>query len=99
MATWRKLIQQVMAINGDQWGNIEMANIGANDNVFTFEGGTPDPSWNREFDNGHGIEEGDHFIVWTKNYIYFPVCYDGGEWVESIPRNPIRDYVQEHIGG
>jgi len=42
----------------------------------------------REFDDDLGIEEGLQFTAWSKDWVYFPVCYDGSEWVGSVPRNP-----------
>jgi len=52
----------------------------------------------REFDDNYGLKEGEPFLLWTKNRVYFPVCYDGSEWVESVPRNPCEE-KREHIGG
>jgi len=38
------------------------------------------------------------FTIWTHNRVYFPACYDSGEWVESVPRNPC-DEKTEPVGG
>lgn len=51
-----------------------------------------------EFDDGFGGSEGDAFTAWSKNFVYFPVVYDGSEWVSSVSRNPC-DVATEHIGG
>lgn len=33
------------------------------------------------------------------DYVYFPLCYDGGsEWVGSVPRNP-NGVLTMHLGG
>lgn len=51
-----------------------------------------------EFDDGYGGTEGPAFTLWTKDNVYFPVCYDGAEWVCSVPRNPC-DVASTHVGG
>lgn len=50
------------------------------------------------FDDGYGGAEGPAFLVWTEEYVYFPVVYDGAEWVGRAPRNPRAD-GQRHVGG
>ena len=54
--------------------------------------------WHKEFDDGFGGSEGEPFTVWTKNRVYFPMVYDGSEWVGSAPRDPC-DEVSKHKGG
>lgn len=49
------------------------------------------------FDDGYGGTEGKPFTLWTKNRVYFPVQYDGAEWVDSVPRNPC-DEATKHLG-
>lgn len=51
-----------------------------------------------EFDDGYGAPEGKPFLIWTEEFVYFPVCYDGSERVGSAPRNP-RPEGQSHVGG
>jgi hypothetical protein len=51
-----------------------------------------------EFDDGYGGTEGPYFTMWTKDRVYFPSCYDGAEWISSVPRNPAGEST-EHIGG
>ena len=34
----------------------------------------------------------------SANWVYFPICYDGAEWVGHAPRNPC-DIAMEHQGG
>jgi len=85
MATWKSLIVDTMEQHGDSF-----------DNIVDF---TPaDLDWDREFDDGFGGENGKPFTAWTENRVYFPVCYDGAEWVGSAPRNPC-DEETEHQGG
>lgn len=32
------------------------------------------------------------------DYVYFPLCYDGSEWVGSVSRNP-NGVSTMHLGG
>ena len=48
----------------------------------------------QQFDPGFG----EPFTVWTHTRVYFPVVYDGPEWVGSVPRHPC-DERTEHMGG
>lgn len=50
-----------------------------------------------EFDRGFGYLEGKPFTAWSNKYVYFPVCYDGSEYVAKVPRNPCSE-VTEHVG-
>lgn len=52
----------------------------------------------REFDDDIGVEQGTPFTLWTQDRVYFPICYDGSEWVGSVPRNPC-DEISGHFGG
>ena len=52
----------------------------------------------KNFDGGYGGTEGEPFTVWTANRVYFPICYDGAEWVESVSRNPDGNPTR-HFGG
>jgi len=51
-----------------------------------------------EFSDAHGVEEGKPFTAWGKNWVYFPICYDGAEWVGHAPRDPCN-ISMEHQGG
>lgn len=51
-----------------------------------------------EFDAGYGGTNGPEMLAWTDQRVYFPVCYDGAEWVGSAPRNP-QPEGQSHEGG
>lgn len=52
----------------------------------------------RQFYGGYGGSEGKPFTYWTETRVYFPVVYDGSEWVESVPRDPC-DEATFHVGG
>lgn len=84
--TWRAMIGFAMEEVGEGWGDVvEMA--------------PKDSGWLQdEFDNGYGGEQGIPFTVWTANRVYFPACYDGAEWVESVSRNP-DGKPTDHVGG
>lgn len=51
-----------------------------------------------EFDPNYGGTEGRSVLAWTATRVYFPVCYDGAEWLGSAPRNPVAE-GQPHEGG
>ncbi len=51
-----------------------------------------------EFDDGYGIEKGVPFTAWSEDRVFFPICYDGSEWVGSAPRCPCGESL-EHQGG
>jgi hypothetical protein len=53
----------------------------------------------RKFDNGFGGEEGAPFTAWGPGYVYFPICYDGAEWVGCAPRNPCEIALKHQGGG
>ena len=50
------------------------------------------------FDSGYGGSDGPHVLIWTEERVYFPVTYDGAEWLGSAPRNP-QPEGQPHVGG
>ena len=50
------------------------------------------------FDAGYGSAEGKPVLVWTEDRVYYPVVYDGAEWLASVPRNPVGE-GQAHSGG
>lgn len=50
------------------------------------------------FDAGWGGVEGPQILIWTEDYVYFPVVYDGAEELCRAPRNP-RPEPQAHVGG
>lgn len=50
-----------------------------------------------DFDESFGGIEGTAFTIWTKNRVYFPVVYDGSEWVDSVSRNP-DGIATNHVG-
>lgn len=86
MGNWKAMLGEVLKQNGETWEDVEA-------NTMTEE------EMAKNFNAGYGGTEGCHFTVWTKNRVYFPLCYDGGsEWVGSVSRNP-DGKPTEHQGG
>jgi hypothetical protein len=85
MNNWKEMLLDVMWERGETLADIEA-------NTMT------DEEMNKEFDSGYGGTKGVSFTVWTKNTVYFPICYDGAEWVGSVSRNPDGKST-EHQGG
>ena len=84
MTTWRKKITAELSNHPDDLIVISI---------------TPDESvLDIEFDSGYGGVCGPAFTAWTRTRVLFPACYDGAEWVASVPRNPCGE-TTEHIGG
>jgi hypothetical protein len=50
------------------------------------------------FNNDYGGTEGAAFTAWGEKWVYFPIEYDGSEWVGHAPRNPC-DIAMAHQGG
>jgi len=83
-ASWRKFLTEEFQKNRHFFENIESINP---------------PDLDAKFDDSYGAEEGEPFCLWTKDWVYFPVCYDGAEWVGSVPRNPRDSFEPWHFGG
>lgn len=87
MKTWRERITDVMADYGESWKDV----IGM---AIPFPGDLDKP-----FETDYGSTKGEAFTVWTEERVYFPACYDGFEWVASVPRKPDPKKPTSHIGG
>ncbi len=83
--TWRIQINAEMKENGETWEDVESCTLS-------------DDELDKEFNSGYGMNEGEPFTLWTVGYVYFPVNYDGSEWVASVPRHP-DGLATQHIGG
>jgi len=57
-----------------------------------------DEELHEQFPAGFGGTYGRPFTAWGKKYVYFPVVYDGSEWVGYAPRNPCCEKTK-HQGG
>lgn len=97
MATWRELITETMKENGDTWEDV--IDFKLSKGAYRWGGEDKrEPSLDESFDSGYGGEEGCSFQLWTKNNVYFPICYDGAEWCGSASRNP-NGKALDHQGG
>lgn len=84
-ATWRKLISKEMQRNKDSW---EKKILLHPENLDLDE----------VFDHGFGASKGKSFLLWTDDFVYFPIEYEGFETVSSAPRKPSRCVLLEHKG-
>lgn len=84
MANWYEMLKEIMTEDGENFDLRECTMSEENLKI--------------EFDNGYGGEEGKPFTAWGEKWVYFPICYDGAEWVGHAPRNPC-DIAMEHQGG
>lgn len=85
MENWKTMLHLKLEENGETWGDVEA-------NTMTEE------EMEKKFDSDFGAPEGCPFTVWTRNRVYFPICYDGAEWVGSVSRNP-DGKPTDHQGG
>jgi hypothetical protein len=83
--TWRTELQNALETNSEIWNDIISIEI-------------EDGGLDKEFDDSYGTEHGCPFTVWTSHYVYFPICYDGSEWVGCAPRFPNGQSLS-HQGG
>ena len=83
--TWRKELAIALAANGETAANIVSSTL-------------TEQQLDRPFDDGYGGVEGEAFTIWTTNHVYFPIKYDGCEWVGSVARNP-NGRATRHQGG
>lgn len=51
----------------------------------------------REFYSGYGTSLRTPFIAWSETHVYFPIVYDGAEWIERVPKKDGR-YQHIHLG-
>jgi hypothetical protein len=85
MSNWKELIQEEMEQQGETFEDVVECTL-------------TDEELLVEFDSGFGWGEGAPFTLWTTNRVYFPVVYDGAEWVGSVSRNPDGKPTY-HLGG
>lgn len=84
MPTWNEKLAHEMEAEGDDGANLVKS--------------PNEDAWTVEFDDGYGGSEGPAVLAWTETRVYFPVVYDGSEWLGSAPRNP-QPEGQPHVGG
>jgi hypothetical protein len=93
--TWPRLIAEHLK-NERVKDKIEQVAVG--DELITWRKALKHPQFSAWFLEGFGGMEGCKFTAWSKEWVYFPVTYDGSEWVGRVPRNPCA-ISTEHFGG
>lgn len=86
MKNWKTMLGYALKGHGESWEDVEA-------NTMTEE------EMAKGFDAGFGGTEGCPFTVWTRNTVYFPICYDGAEWVGSVSRHPDGEPTSHQGGG
>jgi len=93
--TWPRLIAELLE-NERTKDKIEQ--VAVNDQLMTWRKALKDPAFTKWFYEGFGNADGEPFTAWSKEWVYFPVQYDGRESVGRVPRNPCA-IMTEHFGG
>lgn len=83
--SWRELIDAAKSRRGDTSDTVAVH--------------PADIDLDKRFYDGYGGPEGEPFVLWTEEYVYFPIVYDGAEWVGGVPREPKTDIKPVHFGG
>ncbi|CAB5224175.1 hypothetical protein UFOVP387_38 [uncultured Caudovirales phage] len=84
MVSWKEMLIDAFKETGDNFNNLKTTLSKEELEV--------------KFDSGYGSSQGIYFTAWGDKYVYFPVVYDGSEWVGFAPRN-ICDIRTKHWGG
>lgn len=84
LMTWRDALAEERKESGDETPVVHVAPAEAALDI--------------KFYGGYGGAHGPAVLIWTEKRVYFPVQYDGAEWLGSAPRNPVDD-GQDHVGG
>ena len=85
MSTWKKMLEDALKERGEELADLEANTLTEADMV-------------KEFDSDFGCIEGVPFTAWSAKTVYFPISYDGAEWVGSVSRHPDGE-ATEHQGG
>lgn len=83
--TWQRLIEVAMAKRHETFSDLESCTLTSAELMTVF-------------DAGSGATEGKPFTAWSSRTVYFPLNYDGYEWVGSVSRHP-DGQPTEHQGG
>lgn len=86
LTNWETLISNEMEVNNDSWDDLVKSTLSKKALKVEFNA------------DAYGTAEGEPFTLWTKEYVYFPVVYDGMEWCGSVPRHPCKEKTH-HQGG
>lgn len=85
MTNWKKLLESAMEERGEDLADLEA-------NTLT------EVDMTKEFNSDFGAVGGAPFTAWSAKTVYFPVGFDGAEWVGSVSRHPDGEPT-EHQGG
>lgn len=83
--SWAEDLRDAMLENHETWADVTKCTLTAEE-------------LNVKFYHGYGGTEGKPFTVWTMRHVYFPVQYDGAEWVDWVSRHPDGKPTR-HVGG
>ena len=86
MGAWKEMLKNAMKKRGETLAELEATTLTEADMV-------------KEFDSSYGLVKGVPFTAWSAKTVYFPVCYDGAEWVGSVSRHPDGKPTKHQGGG
>ncbi|MCL4315631.1 MAG: hypothetical protein M1527_01995 [Gammaproteobacteria bacterium] len=86
MKNWKMMLDEALEENGEAWDDVEA-------NTMT------EADMAKALSSGYGNTQGRAFTVWTKRSVYFPLCYDGAEWVGRVSRHPDGKPTKHQGGG
>jgi hypothetical protein len=84
MANWFEMLKETMEADGENFAARQCT--------------MDEAGLKKEFDGFCG-SEGEPFTAWGENWVYFPLYYDGSEWVGHAPRNPCNTAMIHQGGG
>lgn len=68
------------------WKNEILKLLGENETIVFCSHPLDGPEMTRDFDDGYRGIGGCAFIAFSEKNVYFPICFDGSEWVGRAPR-------------
>lgn len=83
MATWFEMLREAMLADGEDFEH----------RICTLD----EAELKIEFDDDYGAVAGAAFTAWGAKWVYFPMCYDGSEYIGHAPRYPC-DLSMPHQG-
>jgi len=93
--TWPRVIAEMFE---DEEIKDKIQHVAIGGSVITWRKALKHPAFTAWFYPGFGGIEGEKFTAWSKEWVYFPVTYDGSEWVGRVPRKPCL-HATMHMGG
>ncbi len=75
ISSWKELLENEMNERGETLSDLESITL-------------TKAEMEKRFDTDFGSIRGKPFTAWSPKAVYFPVCYDGAEWVGSVSRYP-----------